>query len=324
MLITCPECGHQVSDKAPVCPHCGVEIANHIPSPSTDEGPITDNAPIADEDIVMAEPIADDAPAASSSAPSSSVPYVATPSQPSSPSPQQPAPGKGHGTLIVSFLIAAIICATVLYFYKDAVDKREAEAKADTERVDTVEEQQAEESPTVVAETAEETAETPAEETTEEPSADPSTANAEEESAPATDEKAENAEKEAATPTAAEKQKAFMAVRRLFQAINAHNASHVRANTTSHMTHFGNTYNATPDDVVSYMNGLYGEGVTNLNFHLGTVSAIEKKTVEGKSEYEIPLPARKVVEHGDQKTETSHHVKATVTADGKVKAMTIK
>ena len=30
MIIKCPDCGHQVSDKAPVCPSCGVEIAGHI------------------------------------------------------------------------------------------------------------------------------------------------------------------------------------------------------------------------------------------------------------------------------------------------------
>ena len=30
MIIKCPECGHQVSDKAPVCPNCGVEIAGHV------------------------------------------------------------------------------------------------------------------------------------------------------------------------------------------------------------------------------------------------------------------------------------------------------
>ena len=31
-LINCPECGHQVSDKAPTCPSCGVEIAGKITS----------------------------------------------------------------------------------------------------------------------------------------------------------------------------------------------------------------------------------------------------------------------------------------------------
>ena len=29
-IIKCPECGRQISDKAPVCPNCGVEIAGQI------------------------------------------------------------------------------------------------------------------------------------------------------------------------------------------------------------------------------------------------------------------------------------------------------
>ena len=29
-LISCPECGHQVSDKAALCPSCGVSIAPDI------------------------------------------------------------------------------------------------------------------------------------------------------------------------------------------------------------------------------------------------------------------------------------------------------
>ncbi len=29
-IIKCPECGHQISDKAHVCPSCGVEIINNI------------------------------------------------------------------------------------------------------------------------------------------------------------------------------------------------------------------------------------------------------------------------------------------------------
>lgn len=29
-IIKCPECGHEISDKAPFCPSCGVAIANHL------------------------------------------------------------------------------------------------------------------------------------------------------------------------------------------------------------------------------------------------------------------------------------------------------
>jgi len=32
MLITCPECGHQVSDQAKTCPSCGIEIAGKVNS----------------------------------------------------------------------------------------------------------------------------------------------------------------------------------------------------------------------------------------------------------------------------------------------------
>jgi len=34
MLIKCPECGKEVSDKAPTCPNCGVPIAGHYIVPS--------------------------------------------------------------------------------------------------------------------------------------------------------------------------------------------------------------------------------------------------------------------------------------------------
>ena len=29
-IIKCPECGHSISDKAPMCPNCGVEIAGKV------------------------------------------------------------------------------------------------------------------------------------------------------------------------------------------------------------------------------------------------------------------------------------------------------
>lgn len=49
-LIYCPECGHQVSDKAPTCPNCGVEIAGKIganvpaPQPSSPKPKKSSNA----------------------------------------------------------------------------------------------------------------------------------------------------------------------------------------------------------------------------------------------------------------------------------------
>jgi uncharacterized membrane protein YvbJ len=37
-LIECPECGKEVSDKAPGCPQCGAPIAGSIADPATAHG----------------------------------------------------------------------------------------------------------------------------------------------------------------------------------------------------------------------------------------------------------------------------------------------
>ena len=40
-IIKCPECGRQISDKAPTCPSCGVEIAGKITPVPGGVGPMT-------------------------------------------------------------------------------------------------------------------------------------------------------------------------------------------------------------------------------------------------------------------------------------------
>lgn len=41
-LINCPECGREVSDKAPTCPGCGVPIAGHV---GQSESPVMSKPP---------------------------------------------------------------------------------------------------------------------------------------------------------------------------------------------------------------------------------------------------------------------------------------
>lgn len=144
MIIKCPECGHQVSDRAPICPSCGVEIAGHIvkcgncgeihlksdvtcpnchhnlnageaaeekPQRSTweDKADWTEKPvqpvraepvgqPVQSEPVQTAVPLGDD----------------------SQPQPQEEKPKKSFGALVVAFLIAAIVCAVMLYMYHDA------------------------------------------------------------------------------------------------------------------------------------------------------------------------------------------------------------
>lgn len=40
-LIYCPECGHQVSDKAPTCPNCGIEIAGKVGTNAPAQQPVS-------------------------------------------------------------------------------------------------------------------------------------------------------------------------------------------------------------------------------------------------------------------------------------------
>jgi hypothetical protein len=170
MIIKCPECGHQVSDKAPICPSCGVEIAGHLIKcsycgeiylkedavcPNCHHSASTDNS--VNEDNVKAEPVKDDSQNNGdySEAETSSVELVVsaesieeeprldgTPTQDTltieSPSNdtevstddvivKPESKNNNHTPLFVSLLIALVICAVLLFFYKRGNDNHEAE-----------------------------------------------------------------------------------------------------------------------------------------------------------------------------------------------------
>ena len=170
MIIKCPECGHQVSDKAPICPSCGVEIAGHLIKcsycgeiylkedavcPNCHHSASTDNSVY--EDDLKTEPVKDDSQNNGdySEAETSSVELVVsaesieeeprldgTPTQdtltiesPSSDAEvstddvivKPESKNNNHTPLFVSLLIALVICAVLLFFYKRGNDNHEAE-----------------------------------------------------------------------------------------------------------------------------------------------------------------------------------------------------
>lgn len=170
MIIKCPECGHQVSDKAPICPSCGVEIAGHLIKcsycgeiylkedavcPNCHHSASTDNS--VNEDDVKTEPVKDDSQNNGdySETETSSVELVVsaesieeeprldgTPTQDTltieSPSNdtevstddvivKPESKNNNHTPLFVSLLIALVICAVLLFFYKRGNDNHEAE-----------------------------------------------------------------------------------------------------------------------------------------------------------------------------------------------------
>lgn len=146
-IIKCPECGHQVSDKAPVCPSCGVEIAgktvkcpqcgevyfkDQAACPNCHHVTFTPNVTPRAEEISYApdqQSVTEQSDEQPLNASPKTVNEFPTNGQSSSERPLISEPKKkGHAVLIVSFILALIVCAVCFYFYNDAKTSKEREA----------------------------------------------------------------------------------------------------------------------------------------------------------------------------------------------------
>lgn len=123
-IIKCPECGHQVSDKAPTCPSCGVEIAGKVVRchqcgaiyfSEHDACPICSypNTRQKRENTANVTP--------------PPIPPTKKPAENEAPQPK-PEKKSHYGILFFSMLMAAVTCGTLFYFYHTAKDTKEAEA----------------------------------------------------------------------------------------------------------------------------------------------------------------------------------------------------
>ena len=124
-IIKCPECGHQISDKAPTCPSCGVEIAGHItrcPQCGTVYLNEQDSCPICHH--------ANDAQPIRQSFPTTPPPIPTAPREEMQQQPEQPPKKKKRswGALLFSLFLALVICGVCFYFYHNAKDTKETEA----------------------------------------------------------------------------------------------------------------------------------------------------------------------------------------------------
>lgn len=150
-IIKCPECGHQISDKAPTCPSCGVEIAGkiskcpgcgaiyfnyqklcpncYVPNPALGEMFGAATAP-ATAQAQAAQTVQKVAPRPT---PAAAQPVVRQPEKPTTPPPPpptqaQPRKKSNRTVLILSFVFAVIVCGILYYFYDNANKNKEAEA----------------------------------------------------------------------------------------------------------------------------------------------------------------------------------------------------
>lgn len=128
-IIKCPECGHQVSEKAPTCPSCGVRIAGQIVR-CTDCGEIYFNdqpmCPSCHRPTSLASQ-----PATVAAQPGVAPANTAKVQQTAAPStdeePKEAPKKKSLAPLIVSFIFALIVCGVCYYFYNKANVEKETE-----------------------------------------------------------------------------------------------------------------------------------------------------------------------------------------------------
>ncbi|NPD81328.1 zinc ribbon domain-containing protein [Prevotella sp. PINT] len=139
MIIKCPECGRQVSDKAPTCPSCGVEIAGKVTHCHhcghlyfTADGICPNchapkDAPKNNTNAVAPHVTADAAstvPATQTTTSNNAVQHAETHDSGTN---DKQEPKKGGKTLAIAFVFATVICLGLFYFYSQAQSTKEEE-----------------------------------------------------------------------------------------------------------------------------------------------------------------------------------------------------
>ena len=129
MIIKCPECGHQVSDRAKTCPSCGIDIAGKITRcPDCGEYIFKDDleCPNCHCSINASASVQDADPEVTSQI------YGLVPEIPEIPQPEEPKKKKGHkilwSSIVVGFVIALIIVFLGIYFYQKSQQENEMRA----------------------------------------------------------------------------------------------------------------------------------------------------------------------------------------------------
>ena len=129
MIIKCPECGHQVSDRAKTCPSCGIDIAGKITRcPDCGEYIFKDDheCPNCHCTINASASVQDIQPEVTSQI------YGLVPEIPEIPQPEEPKKKKGHkilwSSIVVGFVIALIIVFLGIYFYQKSQQENEMRA----------------------------------------------------------------------------------------------------------------------------------------------------------------------------------------------------
>ena len=114
------------------------------------------------------------------------------------------------------------------------------------------------------------------------------------------------------------------ALRKFFQSVNSRDEANLEASVATTLTRFLGKVDAGKVDVVTFMNKIYKEDVTNMNWRLGNDMKIEKKEVgDEKYEYAVTVTANQSIERTDEtkETEAKYRINARIDPDGLISEM---
>lgn len=123
-----------------------------------------------------------------------------------------------------------------------------------------------------------------------------------------------------------EKQMIAGVLRSFFQSINSRSQSGLENSVSPVMTNFLGKPDATQADVVTFMNKIYKEDITNMNWHLNGDYKINKKEVgDEEYEYSVQCSAVQNIERTDPTKEKAarYRISATISPDGKISSMNL-
>lgn len=324
-IIKCPECGKDVSDKAPFCPHCGVKIAGELPVPV--------------------------------------------------PQPNPKKASHGHKTLLVSFIVAVIVCGIGVLVYQVKMGKKENEAyamassSADTlimqsyleryphanethrqEVMDLLEKARKMEKDWNNAKTSNSLSEikdflstypnSAHRQAAEERIDSLSWAMAKNKNTPESynqyigefpegayiDQAQDALRKRLGQQVQPEEREMVRALfRKFFQSVNSRNEDAMLSTCEDILTNFLGKSTATKSDVASFMQKIYKPEITNMNWYLDNDYAIKKREVgDLEYEYQVTFSAKLEREYSEKpKEESRFRVAATVSPDGKISSLNL-
>ncbi len=145
-LISCPECGHQVSDQAAICPNCGIKIAGNVKPAANQQNvqfTVEGSAPAQQETTQAAQPT-NARPVENTAAPTAAVvpqqtqnhihteqtTAATTPDSVEYPNTDDNQPKKNKNLiLMLSFIIALAVCIIGYCVWSNAKEEREEQQR---------------------------------------------------------------------------------------------------------------------------------------------------------------------------------------------------